>query len=128
MAIKRWVIVLGIAALLGAACGGDDSGGNGGSSAGGGGGGGGGGGSVQLTAANFTFDPTDLSASTGDTIEVSNEDDTEHNFTAEDADIDEDIDPGDSITISLSDVDPGSYDFHCEYHPDTMKGTLKVSG
>jgi|SRR5215213_6958733 len=122
MSIKRWVIVLSVAALVGAACGGDDSGGNGGSSAAGGGGG-----SVQLTASNFAFDPTDLSVAAGGSFQASNEDDTEHNFTADDVGIDQDLDPGDTTTIDLSDVKPGTYDFHCKFHPDTMKGTLEVT-
>ena len=31
-----------------------------------------------------------------------------------------------SVTIDLTDVEAGSYDFFCEYHPD-MKGTLEVT-
>ena len=106
--------------LLGAACGGDDDGGSeatGDTDSGGG--------TVTLTAADFAFEPSDLSAAAGDTIEFTNEDDAEHNFTAEDAGIDEDVDPSGSTTIDLSDVEPGSYDFFCEYHPE-MKGTLEV--
>ena len=118
---KRMIIALACVAVLGAACGGDDEGGSTDS----GGGSEGGGGSVTLTAADFKFNPTDVSASAGDTIEFVNEDDTEHNFTAEDAGIDEDVEAGGSTTIELTDVEPGSYDFFCEYHPD-MKGTLEV--
>ena len=124
---KTWVIALACVALLGVACGGDD----GGETSSDGGGGNGGttsteGGSVTLTAVDFAFDPADLSAAAGDTIEFVNEDDAEHNFTAEDAGIDEDVDAGGSTTINLTDVEPGSYDYFCEYHPD-MKGTLEVS-
>ena len=120
---KRLVIGLAVVALMGAACGGDDDGGSTEETTENGGGGGG---SVTLTAADFAFDPTDLSAAAGDTIEFVNEDDTEHNFTAEDAGIDEDVDAGGSTTVDLTGVEAGSYDFFCEYHPD-MKGTLEVS-
>ena len=120
---KRLVIGLAVVALMGAACGGDDDGGSTEETTENGGGGGG---SVTLTAAEFAFDPTDLSAAAGDTIEFVNEDDAEHNFTAEDAGIDQGVDAGGSTTIDLTGVEAGSYDFFCEYHPD-MKGSLEVS-
>ena len=124
--MKRWLIVTAMVALLAGACGGDDGEAtNGGGT--GGGGDGGGGGSVTLTAANFAFQPESLTAAVGDSIEFSNEDDAKHNFTAEDAGLDEDVDAGQSATVDLADVEPGSYDFFCEYHPDSMKGTLEVT-
>ena len=82
---------------------------------------------VTLTASGFAFDPAELSAPAGSTIEYSNEDDVEHNFTAEDADLDVDVDGGGTATIDLADVEPGSYDFFCEYHKDNMTGTLEVT-
>ena len=129
---KHLIIGLAVIALLGAACGGGDD--DGGSSDGAAeetteemtDTGGGGGGSVTLTAAEFAFDPADISAASGDSIEFVNEDEAEHNFTAEDAGLDEDVDAGGSTTISLEGVEAGSYDYFCEYHPD-MTGTLEVS-
>jgi plastocyanin len=116
----RALAVLGMVVALGVACGGDEGGS-------GGGGASGGGGDVTLTASNFSFQPESLTAAPGDTIAFTNEDDTEHNFTAEDAGIDEDVDPGSSTSIALADVAPGTYDFHCEYHPQQMTGTLEVT-
>ncbi len=83
--------------------------------------------SVTLTASDFSFEPTDLTVAAGGTIEYTNEDDVEHNFTAEEADLDEDVDPMGSTTIDLGDVEPGTYDFLCEYHPEDMTGTLEVT-
>lgn len=110
-------------ALLGAACGGDDGGDAGGSAAGGDGGGGG---SITLTAKDFAWDPGTLTAAAGSSIELVNDDDAEHNLTIEDAGVDEDVDGGASVTVDLGDVEAGSYEFVCEYHPDTMTGTLEV--
>jgi plastocyanin len=110
-------------ALLGVACGGDD----GGDAAGGDDAGAGGGGSVTLTAAEFAWDPAELSVAAGGSIELVNEDDAKHNITVEDAGIDVDVDPSGSTTVDLADVEAGSYDFVCEYHPDTMTGTLEVT-
>ena len=124
--MKRLLIVTAMVALLAAACGGDDGEAtNGGGT--GGGGDGGGGGAVTLTAANFAFQPESLTAAVGDSIEFTNEDDAKHNITAEDAGLDEDVDAASSTTVDLADLEPGSYDFFCEYHPDSMKGTLEVT-
>lgn len=122
MSKKRYVVALlaGVA-ILGAACGGDDGG-----DAAESGGGSGGGDAVTLTAAEFAWDPSDLTVSAGSSIEVVNEDEAKHNLTIEDAGIDEDVEGGSSVTVDLADVEAGSYDFVCEYHPDTMKGTLEV--
>ena len=122
MRTKLLIGALMAIALLGVACGGDDAP----EASGGGEEAGGGGGTVSLSAAEFAFDPASVTAAAGDTIEFTNEDDAEHNVTAEEAGIDEDVDAGGSTTIDLSGVEPGSYDFICKYHPDTMKGTLEV--
>lgn len=116
---KTLVVALAMVSLLGAACGGDDDGGSteGGSE---------GGGSTTLTASNFAFDPSDLSAASGGSIEFTNEDDAAHTFTSEDAGIDEEVDAGSSITIDLGDVEPGTYDFVCRFH-ENMTGTLEVT-
>jgi plastocyanin len=120
MRSKLLIGVFLVVALLGVACGGDDEpeasdgGDAGGDSA------------VTLAAANFAFDPATVSASAGDTIEFTNDDDVEHNLTAEDAGLDQDVEAGESTTIDLADVEPGTYEFFCKYHPDQMKGTLEV--
>lgn len=117
---KTLLGALVVLALLGAACGGGDEGDSGGE-------GGGGTETATLTAAEFAFEPSSLTVASGGSIEFTNEDDAEHNITAEEAGIDEDVDAGGSVTVDLSDVEAGTYDFICEYHPD-MKGTLEVTG
>ena len=83
------------------------------------------GGSGTVTAANFAFDPPELTA--GDSIEFTNEDDTVHSFTIDKSDVDEDAQGGASTTVDLSSLDAGSYDFYCKYH-ESMTGTLEVTG
>lgn len=85
-------------------------------------------GAGALVAVNFAFDPATLTAESGDTIDFTNEDEAKHNFTAEDAGLDVDVDPSGSTTIDLSEVKAGTYDFYCEYHKDSMTGTLEVTG
>lgn len=120
---RKWLVAMVAAvALFGAACGGDDAEDDGGSVDGGGAEGG----AVTLTAAEFAWDPETLTASAGGSIELVNEDEAEHNLTIEEAGVDEDVDGGQSVTVDLGDIEAGSYEFVCEYHPDTMKGTLEV--
>lgn len=121
---KSLVAAIGFVALLGAACGGDDGGDDGAATSGGNGGGGGD--SVTLTAADFAWDPGTLTASAGGSIDLVNEDDAKHNLTIEEAGVDEDVEAGASTTVDLGDVEAGSYEFVCEYHPDTMTGTIEV--
>lgn len=84
-------------------------------------------GAGAVTAANFAFDPTELTAAAGDSIEFTNEDDTVHSFTIDKSDVDEDAQGGASTTVDLSSLDAGSYDFYCKYH-ESMTGTLEVTG
>lgn len=117
---------LALVMVVGVACGGDDGGGSGnGSSAEAADNGGG---AITLTTANFAFTPASVTAATGDTIELTNEDDAKHNLTVEDAGLDVDVDAGATATVDLSGVEAGSYDFYCEYHKDSMTGTLEVTG
>ena len=120
MNVRRTLVAVGMAGVLLAACGGDE----GGTEANGGGGGGA---AATLTASDFAFDPETVTIAAGDGIELTNEGEAEHNITAEDAGLDEDVDAGDSVTVDTSGVEPGTYDFICEYHPEQMKGTLEVT-
>ena len=124
---KTLMVLLAVIALLGVACGGSDDDGEDTSAPapaeeeddGG---------AATLTAVNFAFDPASLTAAAGDTIEFTNEDDTVHSFTIDEADIDEDADGGASTTVDLGSLEAGSYDFYCKYHKDSMTGTLEVTG
>ena len=123
----RLMLAAGLVALLGVACGGEDGEATAEAAGGSGGGGSANGSAVTLTAADFAFSPTSLTVSSGDTIRLTNEDDAKHNFTVEEAGIDEDVDAGAATTVSLDGVEAGSYGFVCEFHP-SMKGTLEVTG
>jgi len=80
---------------------------------------------VTITAANIAFDPTELSVAAGETITLRNDDDVEHSFTIDDPALDAEAEGGEEATVKAPD-EPGSYDFHCRYHPDQMTGTLTV--
>ena len=82
---------------------------------------------VDLTAKDFKFDPTELTteADREVTIVLTNEDDAEHNITIEDLDVNQDAEGGETGQATIT-PDAGSYDFHCKYHPNQMQGTLTV--
>ena len=124
--ILRVAVLLVAAALVVSACGGDDddSGSNGG------GDGGGEAQSIEVTAANFAFDPTTIEAEPGQEIEVTlaNEDDAEHSFTITDLDVEVEAAGGESADVSFSAPDSGSLEFFCKYHPEQMTGEVAVDG
>ena len=114
-----------VLALAGAACGGDDgSEAGGGASAAAGSTDGGGAADQTVTIKDFTFDPSELTVDGSTAIEVVNQDDAEHSFTLDDDSVNQDVEGGESATVT---IDPAaSIGFHCEYHPDTMKGSITV--
>ena len=83
---------------------------------------------VELEADNFYFKPTTISLKAGnDTIEVKNDSSsTKHNLTVEGLKVDHDLAPGSTSNVSV-DAKPGTYKFHCEYHPTQMHGTITVT-
>jgi plastocyanin len=104
-------------ALALAACGED---------AGGGGGGDGGTAGGTLSMIDNEFDPASLTVGAGDSVEVSNDGANPHNITIEGTDIDEDVDPGGSTSVTI-DAEPGEYTMFCEFHRSGgMEGTVTV--
>jgi plastocyanin len=112
MKLGRIAMALAAVAVLGAACGGN-------------GGGGGGGTTDAVTMVDNEFQPSDFTAAS-DTVTVTNEGVALHSFTLADADIDQDVQPGESADIDLSGLDAGTFDFRCKYHPE-MVGSVTVS-
>ena len=85
---------------------------------------------LTLVATNFQFDKTTLTATAGDdvTFVIKNEaTGTEHNLTIEDLKVNKDVEAGKSAQQSVTALKAGTYQYHCEYHPSQMTGTLTVS-
>ncbi len=99
-------------------------------------GGGGGGPAVTVTAKNLAFDPTQVGA-TGSSVAIHFvNDDTQvpHNIVVFNGSSDSApvlvtgptvTGPG-SANFTVSGLKPGTYFFHCQYHPTQMKGTIVV--
>jgi plastocyanin len=81
---------------------------------------------TKLGAHDFAFDPTTLSLTAGAaTITVKNSGAIKHNLTIEGLKVNKDLPAGATTSVNLT-AKAGTYPFHCEYHPTTMKGTVTV--
>jgi len=80
---------------------------------------------TEITIRNFAFEPRTLRAKPGDTITVTNTDDTAHTVTADDGAFDTgDVAGAGTATFTVG--GPGRYRFHCDIH-NYMTGTVTVS-
>ncbi len=68
-----------------------------------------------------------LTGRQGAKVTVRNVGNAPHTWTADDGEWDTGtVSPGSQTEVAL-DVDPGTYEFHCEIHPDRMSGTIEVT-
>lgn len=117
---RRAVMLVAVIALtlVSAACSSDDGGSSGD--------GGGGAADMTVTVKDFEFDPSTIDVPSGETtIEITNTGAVEHSFTLDDDSVSQDIEPGESETVTIDLT--ATTGFHCKYHPDQMTGTLQVS-
>jgi plastocyanin len=86
---------------------------------------------VEVTATDFSFDPTTILLDVGTTAEVSftNDGTVLHSFTVPDFEFEVEAEAGDGQTVTFAVTDePGSYEFFCKYHPNEMMGTISIGG
>lgn len=131
MTKAKWVrLVAGlfVLSLVVAACSSDDDGGGTTSTTGGATGStaatGGAGGGTTITIAGFAFDPDTITVSGPTEVTVTNEDSATHTFTLDDGSVDETVEPGATVTVTV-DVSAAT-GFHCNIHPQ-MTGQIEVS-
>jgi plastocyanin len=71
-----------------------------------------------------------MSANTNNVMQIDNPTDAKHEFVVESSGKEVatsgDIAPNGSGQLSFHPSAPGVYEYHCEYHPTTMKGTIQV--
>jgi plastocyanin len=129
-------VLVGVLALAAAGCGGGDDDGSASATtettsapATTAAGGGGGGNEFKLTASGTAWDTTSLDMSAGAevSVEVSNQDSIEHNFTSAEANADQDVEGGEDATVRFTAPAAGSYEFFCKFHPQAMRGTVTVT-
>jgi len=129
-------VLVGVLALAAAGCGGGDNSGGSASattaapattaaSAAGGGGDN----ELTLTAQGTAWNTTsfDLKSGSSYTLEVTNKDSIEHNFTFAAGKANQDVEGGEDAKVTFTAPAAGSYPFFCKYHPTAMKGTITVT-
>ncbi|HEY8018266.1 MAG TPA: cupredoxin domain-containing protein [Actinomycetota bacterium] len=122
MRARRWLIaVVASVGLLAAAC----SSGNDGSTTPTSSGGAVVPGTAKIGIADLAFEPSTLTVASGaTTITVTNSDTVTHTFTLDDGSVDETIDPGQSVDVTVNIT--ATTGFHCSIHT-SMTGTLQVA-
>ena len=86
---------------------------------------------AEVELDDFYFDPTVLKGKPGAqvTLELKNEGSTEHNFSIDAQNIDQDVDEGKSATVTVTIPQSGEVSFYCKYHKSMgMAGALAASG
>jgi plastocyanin len=76
------------------------------------------------------FEPTVLKGTPGQKLklELENEGESEHNLTATDLSIDQDVEPGESAEVDITFPDSGTVSFFCKYHKSSgMAGAFESS-
>jgi plastocyanin len=81
-------------------------------------------GDVEISIANFAFDPATITIPAGTTITWTNNDSASHNVTADDGSWGSDsLATGATFSFTFDKV--GTYAYHCGVHP-SMKATITV--
>lgn len=86
-------------------------------------------GAITIDAGEFFFAPTCVRAGAGEKLEVTvtNSGSALHNLSVGSLDIDEDVDPGESITVTIEFPSSGALSFVCKYHVASgMQGAFLV--
>jgi len=81
-------------------------------------------GNVKVSIANFAFDPTNLTVTTGTTVTWTNNDSVAHNILSDDGSWGSNsLATGDTFSFTFNQV--GTFPYHCGVHP-SMKATITV--
>lgn len=84
---------------------------------------------VNITAKNVKYSPTTITLKKGQkvTFTLKNMDNIKHNLTIKGLKVNTDVPGTKTGKATLIPKVAGTYEFHCEYHPQQMKGTITVS-
>jgi plastocyanin len=61
------------------------------------------------------------------TVTVQKKDTVKHNFTFAAAKANKDVEDGQTVKVAFTAPGPGTYQFHCKYHPTQMVGTVTIT-
>jgi plastocyanin len=88
-------------------------------------------GKAEVELDDFYFEPTVLEGKPGQkvTLELKNEGQTEHTFTIDSQNVDQDLGPGEEAEVDVTIPKSGVVSFYCEFHKSSgMAGALAVTG
>lgn len=86
---------------------------------------------VSLGAQNFQFSPATITAKAGDkvTVTINNKDAFEHNFSVSELGVSQDVEKGDSKSVTFTATGTNNLQFFCKYHKAKgMVGVLSLGG
>jgi plastocyanin len=78
-----------------------------------------------ITIQDFGFHPNCFKAASASAITIVNKDSVDHTFTIDGTRVDVTIKAGETFHGSSAGLAPGTYQFHCRFHPE-MTGTVFV--
>ena len=88
-------------------------------------------GKTEVELDDFYFKPTVLEGKPGQkvTLELKNEGETEHTFTIDSQNVDQDLGPGEEAEVDVTIPKSGVVSFYCKFHKSSgMAGALAVTG
>jgi plastocyanin len=88
-------------------------------------------GKTEVELDDFYFEPTVLEGKPGQkvTLELKNEGETEHTFTIDSQNVDQDLGPGEEVEVDVTIPKSGVVSFYCKFHKSSgMAGALAVTG
>jgi plastocyanin len=88
-------------------------------------------GKTEVELDDFYFEPTVLEGKPGQkvTLELKNEGETEHTFTIDSQNVDQDLGPGEEAEVDVTIPKSGVVSFYCKFHKSSgMAGALAVTG
>jgi plastocyanin len=88
-------------------------------------------GKTEVELDDFYFKPTVLEGKPGQkvTLELKNEGGTEHTFTIDSENVDQELGPGEEAEVDVTIPKSGVVSFYCKFHKsDGMAGALAVTG
>jgi plastocyanin len=88
-------------------------------------------GKTEVELDDFYFEPTVLEGKPGQTVtlELKNEGETEHSFTIDSQNVDQELGPGEEAEVDVTIPKSGVVSFYCKFHKSSgMAGALAVTG
>lgn len=82
---------------------------------------------ATVALVDLAYEPAEVEVSAGEAVVFTNEGDIAHTVTGDELEFDsgEQL-PGESFRFLTDDATPGEITFHCELHPDEMRGRIVI--